>query len=679
MTKRVKMVVAYDGTNYCGWQKQPNGICIEEVLNRELSKLLNEPIEVIGASRTDSGVHARGNIAVFDTHARMPADKICIALNQRLPKDIVIQESCEVAPDYHPRKRNTRKTYEYRILNRRVPLPDQRLNSYFYYYALDVDKMREAAQYLVGEHDFKSFCSIRTQVEDTVRRIYSITIKKNEDDRIDIRISGNGFLYNMVRIIVGSLVKVGCGFWKPEQIKEALEARDRSKAGPKAPAEGLTLISIEEEELPAVIREENEHWSYRINQGEIESFGKAYIQIYDCDDCDFERLLLRLVKQASRNGAKQIHVRDNTGHLKIGYQAEYFSFDTSYNQWKLAKTTKVDSKTNGVAIQAVSLDTSDSELVEEYCNLENECFKQVPGGVKRTSKQLLLDIAEGERCFSLCKGDAQVGFFSAKKIKNEETGEEFFALESLGVSEAFRNQGIGKEGLLMFEQLAAENGYEKLSMICADSNPAIYLYERLGYQKEKMLSTWYMTRDKKGIFMNKRTNSKENDTISKKTGNKARQLSIYFFQAISLIALLFCVWLLTREKEYREIDVNTVAQNLVELMPDTVASESDMVVKERFGLEANAFNGLVYYGPDSNMDAAELLLVNLKDTSQKESVEEAIQKRIEYQKSCFEGYGVDQMELINNAMTITYGHYMLFIVSKDSSLARDAFADATAK
>ena len=484
----------------------------------------------------------------------------------------------------------------------------------------------------------------------------------------------------MVRIIVGSLVKVGCGFWKPEQIKEALEARDRSKAGPKAPAEGLTLISIEEETLPAVIREENEHWSYRVNQGEIESFGKAYIQIYACDECDFERLLLRLVKQASRNGAKQIHVRDNTGHLKIGYQAEYFSFDTSYNQWKLAKTTKVDSKTNGVAIQAVSLDTSDSELVEEYCNLENECFKQVPGGVKRTSKQLLLDIAEGERCFSLCKGDAQVGFFSAKKIKNEETGEEFFELESLGVSEAFRNQGIGKEGLLMFEQLAAENGYEKLSMICADSNPAIYLYERLGYQKEK--SALYLVHDKRqknGIFMNKRTNSKENDTISKKTGNKARQLSIYFFQAISLIALLFCVWLLTREKEYREIDVNTVAQNLVELMPDTVVSESDMVVKERFGLEANAFNGLVYYGPDSNMDAAELLLVNLKDTSQKESVEEAIQKRIEYQKSCFEGYGVDQMELINNAMTITYGHYMLFIVSKDSSLAREAFADATAK
>ena len=105
------------------------------------------------------------------------------------------------------------------------------------------------------------------------------------------------------------------------------------KAGPKAPAEGLTLISIEEETLPAVIREENEHWSYRVNQGEIESFGKAYIQIYECDECDFERLLLRLVKQASRNGAAQIHVRDNTGHLTLGYKAEYFTFRQEYTQW----------------------------------------------------------------------------------------------------------------------------------------------------------------------------------------------------------------------------------------------------------------------------------------------------------------------------------------------------------
>ena len=243
MTKRVKMVVAYDGTNYCGWQKQPNGICIEEVLNRELSKLLNEPIEVIGASRTDSGVHARGNIAVFDTHARMPADKICIALNQRLPKDIVIQESCEVAPDYHPRKRNTRKTYEYRILNRRVPLPDQRLNSYFYYYALDVDKMREAAQYLVGEHDFKSFCSNKKMKKSTVRTIYEIKLEE-ENGEIRITYRGNGFLYNMVRILTGTLIEVGRGEKMAESIEGILEAKERSSAGFTVPARGLTLSEV---------------------------------------------------------------------------------------------------------------------------------------------------------------------------------------------------------------------------------------------------------------------------------------------------------------------------------------------------------------------------------------------------------------------------------------------------
>ena len=167
--------------------------------------------------------------------------------------------------------------------------------------------------------------------------------------------------------------------------------------------------------------------------------------------------------------------------------------------------------------------------------------------------------------------------------------------------------------------------------------------------------------------------------MNKQKNGKARQTWIYLFQAVSLIALFLCVWLLTREKTYNEIDVNKVAQNLVELMPDKVVSESDMVVKERFGLEANAFNALVYYGPDSNMDAAELLLVDMKDTSQKEIVTDSIRKRFDYQKTCFEGYGVDQMELINQAKTIVYGHYVLFIVSKDSQPARDAFSEAVTK
>ena len=167
--------------------------------------------------------------------------------------------------------------------------------------------------------------------------------------------------------------------------------------------------------------------------------------------------------------------------------------------------------------------------------------------------------------------------------------------------------------------------------------------------------------------------------MKKQKNDNEKQIGVYLFQVVSIFVLFFCVWLLTREKTYNEIDVNKVAQNLVELMPDTVVSESDMVVKERFGLEANAFNELVYYEPNSNMDAAELLLVDMKDTSQKETVTDAIQKRIDYQKTCFEGYGVDQMELINQAKTIVYGHYVLFIVSKDSQPARDAFAEAVTK
>ena len=142
---RVKMIVAYDGTNYKGWQVQPNGITIEEVLNKNLSNLLGEQIVVSGASRTDSGVHSLGNIAVFDTNTRMPADKIAFALNQRLPEDIVVQGSCEVEDGWHPRYQNSRKTYEYRILNRTFRMPTRRLDTYFYHYPLDVEKMKKAA------------------------------------------------------------------------------------------------------------------------------------------------------------------------------------------------------------------------------------------------------------------------------------------------------------------------------------------------------------------------------------------------------------------------------------------------------------------------------------------------------------------------------------------------------
>ena len=241
--KRVKLVVAYDGTNYHGWQVQDNGITIEEVLNRTISELVQEDIKVIGASRTDAGVHACGNVAVFDTESRIPGDKFSFALNQRLPEDIRIQESCEVDADFHPRYADTVKTYEYNILNRRFELPSKRLYAAFCYYPMDIERMNQAAAYLVGEHDFKSFCSAGAQVHTTVRTIYAVNVTK-EDDMVHIRITGNGFLYNMVRIIAGTLMQVGTGLMEPEQVKEILEARDRSKAGPTAVAKGLTLVEI---------------------------------------------------------------------------------------------------------------------------------------------------------------------------------------------------------------------------------------------------------------------------------------------------------------------------------------------------------------------------------------------------------------------------------------------------
>lgn len=242
--KRVKLTVAYDGTNYCGWQVQPNGLAVQEVLNRCLSELLKEEISTMGASRTDAGVHALGNVAVFDTEARMPADKISYALNTRLPADIRIQDSSEVPSDFHPRFQQTVKTYEYKIYNRKFPDPTRRLYTYFYYYPLDVEKMQRAAEYLIGEHDFKSFSTFKPEVESTVRTIYSLQVEKSRDDVITIRIQGNGFLYNMVRIIAGTLIRVGGGFYPPEHMKVILEGKDRELAGETARPEGLTLVEI---------------------------------------------------------------------------------------------------------------------------------------------------------------------------------------------------------------------------------------------------------------------------------------------------------------------------------------------------------------------------------------------------------------------------------------------------
>lgn len=241
--RRVKLTIAYDGTNYCGWQVQPNGITIEEVVNKALSKLTGEKIVVIGASRTDSGVHAMGNVAVFDTKTTIPSERIAMAVNRILPEDIVVVKSEEVPLDFHPRYCDCEKTYEYHIVNTRISIPTKRLTNYFVSYELDIEKMREGASYLVGEHDFASFCNIKTDVESTVRTVKELEILKNGDE-ITIRIRGNGFLYNMVRIIVGTLIRVGRGFYQPQQVKEILEAKNRKAAGVTVPPHGLMLMEI---------------------------------------------------------------------------------------------------------------------------------------------------------------------------------------------------------------------------------------------------------------------------------------------------------------------------------------------------------------------------------------------------------------------------------------------------
>lgn len=198
--KRIMLRVAYDGTAYHGWQILNNGDTIEGEINKSIKQLTGEDCELVGGSRTDSGVHARDSVCVFDTISSIPAEKFSYALNQRLPEDIRIMSSREVASDFHPRHCDSVKTYEYHIYNAEFPDPIKRLYSYFTDNRLDVDAMKEAARFFVGEHDFSAFCA------------------------------------------AGTLLEVGRGTIKPDDITRIIESGDRSKAGPTAPACGLTLM-----------------------------------------------------------------------------------------------------------------------------------------------------------------------------------------------------------------------------------------------------------------------------------------------------------------------------------------------------------------------------------------------------------------------------------------------------
>ncbi|MBO4396841.1 MAG: tRNA pseudouridine(38-40) synthase TruA [Eubacterium sp.] len=251
--KRILLIIAYDGTDYAGWQRQDNALTVEEILEDALTSLTGEAIDIAGASRTDAGVHAYGNVAVFDTDSPIPPERFAIALNSYLPDAIRVTESMVVPDDFHPRYAESEKTYQYHILNTKIPLPTMSRYAHHVYEDLDVDAMRSASSCLIGEHDFTAFCSAGSQVKSKVRTIYSIDIdvtplyEESEDyDRdICIRITGNGFLYNMVRIIAGTLIEVGLGRFTPERVEQALTQKKRDLAGPTAPAKGLFLEMID--------------------------------------------------------------------------------------------------------------------------------------------------------------------------------------------------------------------------------------------------------------------------------------------------------------------------------------------------------------------------------------------------------------------------------------------------
>lgn len=241
--KNIKLIIEYDGTNYYGWQKQNDKVTIQGTLEEAVRNLTKEENEVIGCSRTDSGVHARGFVASFKTESTVPPHKFREAINYRLPDDIVVLSSEEVSEDFHPRYLAKGKTYEYTIYNNLVPTALNRAFSYHYKYPLDIESMKEACNFFKGTHDFKAFRSEGSSVKTTVRTIYDLNIK-TEGDFIKISVSGDGFLYNMVRIIVGTLINVGRGKIAPHDIEKIIAGKDRKEAGDCVPAKGLKLVEV---------------------------------------------------------------------------------------------------------------------------------------------------------------------------------------------------------------------------------------------------------------------------------------------------------------------------------------------------------------------------------------------------------------------------------------------------
>ena len=246
----ILIMLMYDGTAYHGFQRQKNGITVQEALEHAVYKITGEKTAVSGCGRTDAGVHAVKYGATFKSNTRIPVDKLPLALNSALPDDIRVTEAFFVSDEFHPVFSLTAKTYRYKILSRKTCDVFLRNYAWFYPGTLDINKMREAAVHFLGTHDFSGFMATGSNVKTTVRTVKRLDIEE-KDGEIDIYISADGFLYNMVRIITGTLVAVGVGKIDPRELPGIIASCDRTRAGATAPPQGLSLYSIEynEEDL----------------------------------------------------------------------------------------------------------------------------------------------------------------------------------------------------------------------------------------------------------------------------------------------------------------------------------------------------------------------------------------------------------------------------------------------
>lgn len=252
--RNIRLLIEYEGTHYAGWQRQAGHPTIQGKLTEAIEKLTGSPVNLAGASRTDAGVHAWGQVANFKTESRIPLLGIRQGLNSILPEDIVVKDATEAGPEFDSRRGSTGKTYVYKVLNRRYPSSIRRNFSWFVYQPLDVGLMREGAKHMIGEKDFSSFRAADSDALHSIREVTSIEVSEKPEGMIEFEVKGTAFLRHMVRIMVGTLVTLGKGKLKPGDIKAIIEAKNREAAAMTAPPQGLFLVKVEynEEETASV-------------------------------------------------------------------------------------------------------------------------------------------------------------------------------------------------------------------------------------------------------------------------------------------------------------------------------------------------------------------------------------------------------------------------------------------